>query len=98
MNNIKQRRRRLQICWVKKSYYMRYKYYGTSTKFTGTIFTELRNKTISDSTDFYNNSDIQTTVNRLESRSGVAAFWILWTILIVFIVFIFVYYDNRWLE
>ena len=40
---------------IKESSHVRYKYYGTETKFTGTIFTDLKDKTISDNTRLYRN-------------------------------------------
>ena len=83
---------------IKESSHVRYKYYGTGTKFTGTIFTELRDKTISDNTNFYNNMNIEETVERLESGGGEIVFWILWIILIIICVFGFYYLDNKWLE
>lgn len=83
---------------IKESSHIRYKYYGTGTKFTGTIFTELRDKTISDNTNFYNNMNIEETVERLESGGGEIVFWILWIILIIICVFGFYYLDNNWLE
>ena len=83
---------------IKKSSYVRYKYYGTGTKFTGTIFTELKDKTISDNTNFYNNMNIEETVERLGSGGGEIIFWILWIILIIICVFGFYYLDNEWLE
>ena len=82
---------------IKKSSHIRYKYYGTKTKFTGTIFTELKDKTISDNTNFYN-MNIEETVERLESDGGKIVFWILWIILIIVCVFGFYYLDNKWLE
>ena len=83
---------------IKESSHIRYKYYGTGTKFTGTIFTELKDKTISDNTNFYNNMNIEETVERLESGSGEIVFWILWIILMVVCIFGFYYLDNKWLE
>ena len=83
---------------IKESSHIRYKYYGTGTKFTGTIFTELKDKTISDNTNFYNNMNIEETVERLESDSGEIVFWILWIILMVVCIFGFYYLDNKWLE
>ena len=83
---------------IKESSHIRYKYYGTETKFTGTIFTELKDKTISDNTNFYNNMNIEETVERLESGSGEIVFWILWIILMVVCIFGFYYLDNKWLE
>lgn len=83
---------------VKESSNIRYKYYGIGTKFTGTIFTDLRNKTISDNTSFYNNMTIEETVNYLESSGGVIMFWIFWIVLTGACIFGFFYIDNRWLE
>lgn len=83
---------------IQESSHIRYKYYGTETKFTGTIFTDLRNKTISDNTNFYNDMSIDETANRLESGGGEIVFWILWIVLIIACVFGFYYLDNKWLE
>ena len=83
---------------IKESSHIRYKYYGTGTKFTGTIFTELKDKTILDNTNFYNNMNIEETVGHLESGGGEIVFWILWIILMVVCIFGFYYLDNKWLE
>ena len=83
---------------IKESSHVRYKYYGTETKFTGTIFTKLKDKTISDNTYFYNNKNIEETVDCLESEGGEISFWIFWIILIFACVFSFYYLDNKWLE
>ena len=77
---------------------MRYKYYGTETKFTGTIFTDLRNNTISDDTNFYNNMTIIETVEHLENGGAEIIFWIFWVILIIACVVGFYYFENKWLE
>ena len=82
---------------IKESSHVRYKYYGTKTKYTGTIFTELKDKTISDSTSFYE-LPIEETKDLLEKNSGVVIFWIIWTIVMVLAVFGFYYIDNEWLE
>lgn len=83
---------------IYESSHIRYKYYGVSTKHTGTIFTDLRDKTISDNTRFYKNMTIDETVECLESGGGLIIFWIVWIILIGLCVFGFYYIDNRWLE
>ena len=83
---------------IKESSHVRYKYYGTETKFTGTIFTKLKDKTISDNTYFYNNKNIEETVDCLESEGEEISFWIFWIILIFACVFGFYYLDNKWLE
>lgn len=83
---------------VIESGYVRYKYYGVGTKYTGTVFTDLRDETISDNSRFYNNLTINQTMDHLESGAGVIAFWIGWVILIILVVFGFYYLDNRWLD
>lgn len=83
---------------IKESYYIRYKYYGTGTSFTGTIFTLLADDTITDGTPFYNNMTIDETVDMLESTAPIYIFWAFWIILIGLAVYGFYYIDNRWLE
>lgn len=83
---------------IKESSHVRYKYYGTGTKFTGTIFTDLRDNTISDGSDFYNNKTIEQTVEYLKSFNWNILFWIGWILLMGGAVVGFYYIDNRWLE
>lgn len=82
---------------IKESGYVRYKYYGTNIEYKGTIFTELKDKTISDSTPFYEMS-IKETKDKLERNIGIVIFWIIWIIVMVLAVFGFYYIDNEWLE
>lgn len=77
---------------------VRFKYYGISTKFTGTIFTDLRDNTITDNTNFHKDMNIEETVDYLQSSGGQIIFWIFWIMLICACVFGFYYIDNRWLE
>ena len=83
---------------IKESSHVRYKYYGVGTEFTGTIFTELRDNTIADGTQFYENRTIDETMDGLESNFMIVAFWIFWVILIGACLYGFYYIDNRWLE
>lgn len=83
---------------VKESRKLRYKYYGTDTIFTGTIFTELRDNTISDNSSFYKDRNISETFNLLTSGGLVFIFWFFWIILIVGCVYLFYKFDNHWLE
>lgn len=83
---------------IKVSGHVRYKYYGVATKFTGTIFTELRGGTIKDDTPFYEDKTIEETVDYLESGMPLILFWVLWVILMAACLFGFFYIDNRWLE
>lgn len=82
---------------VKESKYIRYKYYGCSKEYTGTIFTSIKNNTIND-TEFFNQKNISETVEYLESGIGNIVFWIFWILLICVVVFIFYYAKNEWLE
>ena len=83
---------------IKESSHIRYKYYGIKTEYKGTIFTDLRDKTISDNTKFYNGLTIKETIEHLESNIGTIGFWIFWIIVIFVVVYIFYYLDNNWLE
>ncbi|PXV88449.1 hypothetical protein C8E03_108176 [Lachnotalea glycerini] len=83
---------------VKESKYIRYKLYGCQTKYTGTIFTQLKDNTISDNSKFYDNMSIQETVKYLEVRVGTILFWIAWIMLMTCLVSGFYYLDNNWLN
>lgn len=86
------------IDMIKESSHVRYKYYGVKTKYTGTIFTELKDDTISDNTTFHNNMNIKETMESLKSVWKLILFWTLWIILIVCCVIGFCYQRNKWLE
>lgn len=77
---------------------VRFKYYGIYTKYTGTIFADLKNETIPDNTNFYNDQTISETIDSLKSGWQLVLFWIGWILLTVGFVFGFYYIDNRWLE
>lgn len=83
---------------IKESSKIRYLYYGTYTHYSGTIFTELRDNTISNGTTFYNGKNIAETVKGLESSVWKWSFWFIWIILTGLCVYGFFYIDNRWLE
>lgn len=83
---------------IKESSKIRYKYYGTGTEFIGTIYTDLRDGTISDGSDFYENRTIEQAVEHLKVPVGTIGFWIFWVLLMGGAVFGFFYIDNRWLE
>lgn len=83
---------------INQSGHVRFKYYGVGLQFSGTIFTELQNQTISDNTPFYENLTIQETVEHLETDAWLTVFWVCWIIFIGVCVFAFYYIDNRWLE
>lgn len=83
---------------IKESSHVRYKYYGTGIKYTGTIFTELKDGTITDTTPFYQSKNIDETVKALESNFAIWIFWVVWLVLIGLCVYGFYYLDNNWLE
>lgn len=83
---------------IKESSHIRYKYYGTETKFTGTIFAELKDNTIPDNTDFYNNDTIEDVMKSFKSNWQLVLFWIGWVLLIGGLVVGFYFIDNKWLE
>lgn len=86
------------IATIKESSRVRYVYNGVNAKNTGTIFTELKDETISDETPFYADMTIEETIEQLESGIGLIIFWIFWILLICGSVVGFYYIDNRWLE
>lgn len=83
---------------ISGGYHIRYKYYGVNTEHVGTIFTYLRDDTISDSTPFYKNYTIPETVEMLQAIDWTVAFWVLWIVLTAGACYGFCYLDNRWLE
>lgn len=85
------------ITTIKESSKIRYKYYGCDTKYTGTLFANLKDDTISE-TQFFNGMTIQETIDSLESGVELILFWAFWILLIIGVVVGFCYLENRWLE
>lgn len=83
---------------INVSSHTRFQYYGVETKHTGTIYTDLRNKTISDNTQFYKDCTIEQTLEKCTSSGAVIIFWVIWIALIAGLVYGFYYLDNNWLE
>ena len=83
---------------IKESSHIRYKYFGVEKELKGTIFADLRNKDIGDKVPFYNNKNIDETVDYVESNFNQILFWLLWIFLIGLTVYGFYYLDNRWLD
>lgn len=79
---------------------IRYVYYGSKTQYTGTLFTKLKDKTISDKSKFYANQTIEETIQKLTIKKDIIIyiFWIQWIIIIILCVFYFCYQTNQWLE
>lgn len=85
------------ISTQKESSRIRYVYYGSPTEYIGTIFTQLKDGTINN-TEFYNDRNIDETVEMLESDGLVIVFWIIWILIIGGCVYGFYYINNEWLE
>lgn len=83
---------------IKESSKIRYVYYGVDTKHTGTIFAYLRDGTIPDGTNFYEDRTIEETVEYLQSFNWNIVFWIFWIALTGGAVYGFYYLENDWLE
>jgi TM2 domain-containing membrane protein YozV len=86
------------ITTKKESFNIRYKYYGDATEYTGTIYTELKDNTISNETIFYNNQNIEKVVKDLESNFGTIIFWVVWIAATSIGIYFFYSLDNDWLE
>lgn len=84
---------------IKESWNIRYKYYGSPIKATGTIFTTLKDNNIGDEIKLYEDMNITETYEYLESGQWlVFLFWVIWTMLITGVVYGFYYLDNNWLN
>lgn len=79
-------------------YHVRYVYYGAPTYSIGTIYTNLRDDTISNYTTMYHNCTIEEALEIKTNDFGIIFFWICWVFLTGGVVYGFYYIDNRWLE
>ncbi len=82
----------------KESAHIRYVYYGATDKCTGTLYSNLKDNTISDDSKFYVDRDIDDVIDELTSGWQLIAFWFIWIPIIIGLVFGFYYLDNRWIE
>lgn len=82
---------------IKKSSHVRFQYYATPVKCTGTIYTDLRDGTISDNSRFFEDVSIDTAIKRVTS-SLIWLFWIVWILVTGGVVYGFYYLDNDWLN
>ncbi|MDO5391007.1 MAG: hypothetical protein Q4F24_07985 [Eubacteriales bacterium] len=83
---------------IKQSSHVRFKYYGCQPKYTGTVYTDLRDGAMKDDSSFYAGQDIESTVEHLTSELSVVLFWLVWAILTGCAVVGFVCLNNDWLE
>lgn len=80
------------------TYNKRYIYYVIEKEIKGTIFTSLKNNTISYTNKFYTNKSINDTLKVLKNRTALYFFIIIWILVTILVVCIFFYIDNKWLE
>ena len=85
------------ITTIKISSNLRDKYYGSDISYTGTLFANLSDNMISQ-TSFYNDMTIEKTIEHLETKIQLVIFWIFWIVLTVDATYGFYYLDNKWLE
>lgn len=77
---------------------VRFKYYGTPIKHTGTIYTQLSDGTISDNSRFFKDCTIEQALDSCASGVENVVFWVFWIVLTVGSIIGFCYLDNMWLE
>lgn len=83
---------------IKESSYIRYKYYAIPLTFDGTLFTYIKDNTITEN-DFAVGLSLETTLEIRTNVSGaIVGFWLLWIILIGLLDFGYVYLENDYLE
>lgn len=85
---------------ISTRYRLRDVYYGTKAKHKGTIFTKLKDGTISDKSSFYNDKKTEETKEHLTKgeKGWLIVFWVAWIVLIIACVIGFYYFENDWLE
>lgn len=82
---------------IYKSGYVRFDYYGVPTENTGTVYTDLRDGTLSDDSSFFADTDIESAVKSM-TTSWTWLFWVVWILLTGAAAFGFYYLDNDWLN
>lgn len=79
---------------------IRYIYEGSKTEYVGTLFSDLREDTISEGSDFLANMTIDEAVEYYKQAGVVkqVLFWFIWTVICGACVYGFYSLENRWLE
>lgn len=83
---------------INESSHVRYKYYVVDTQYTGTIYTNLFDGTISDSSRFFKNLSIEESLQQSTVNYFIPIFWTLWCMLTTGLVVVFYIFENRWLD
>ena len=79
---------------------IRYVYEGSKTEYIGTLFSDLREDTISEGSDFLANMTIDEAVEHYKQTGVVkqVLFWFIWTVICGACIYGFYSLENRWLE
>lgn len=79
---------------------IRYIYKGSKTEYIGTLFSDLRENTISEDSDFLANMTIDEAVEYYKNTrvAKQVLFWFIWIIICGVCVYGFYSLENRWLE
>lgn len=86
---------------IDAGYHLRDVWYGSNETNTGTLYGNLgniKNENGAQFIEFYPNEEINELVERLEQNYNIIWFWIGWTLLSGFVVIMFLYADNKWLD
>ena len=87
------------ITTIKESSHIRYKYYGSPIKATGTIFATLQDNDIGNNIKLYEDMDILETYEYLQRGFGtIFLFWIFWIAITIGLTYGFYVLDNDWLN
>lgn len=83
----------------KVDYYTRYKYYVIPFEFDGTLFTYINNNTINQN-EFFVGKSIENIIKEKEKTIEIlnVIFWIIWSMLIGAVDFVYVCLENNYLE
>jgi len=81
-------------------YHVRFIYTGIATNHTGTIYTQLKDGTISDGSKFMDDKTIEESLESMKTMSNLPLiiFWLIWIALTIAAVIGFYMIDNSWLE
>lgn len=82
----------------KESFYTRYKYYTSPTSYRGTAFSYLKDNTMRDKADFYQDMTIQDTLEYLRSNIGIVFFWVAYLVATGGVIYYFCIAENDWLN
>ena len=87
------------IATVDAGYHLRHVYYASPQQISGTVFTTLKDGTMSDDSRFIHmplDKAVESHLTDLDTLNTV--FWVIWIILTAVIIFAFLYCDNHWIE